>query len=347
MAMAVRQRKAGEGRALAALESVLREAYEAARSGRQGQQEHEVELPERGNLLVKVYAEPLLWSNAVIFEVRNRGDDGKQPPLCYVWLEFEGGKPYKFDMDCEKLGDLASRCARGGGCALSWEEMENVLGLTVWAVNRLAELAGIPVKVERTSLVKAYNIKTGEMRAFPCLQVSVDGESYSVYKWARLYRNPDGSWGVEHHDPRLVLIGKRIKMMAVALAELKEMVEQYIRNREREGAERARASKHWGEFLGLEEVVLRRRDGTEEVLLVPWFYELDYLGEDFAVVECPPRYSKSNDDKLADAIRKEVEKVMEEVVRAVRRYMETGDPRLTTFAYIVVEALRKAGLAPA
>ena len=129
------------------------------------------------------------------------------------------------------------------------------------------------------------------------------------------------------------------------MMELGEMMKEYVENLESEGAKSTYASKHRGEFLVLDEVVLRRPDGAEEVLLKPWFLELNYTGEDFAVVKCPYGCPEGGDSELADAVKKDLEEALGVVVRTVRRYMETGDPRLTTFAYIVVEALGRAGLA--
>ena len=57
--------------------------------------------------------------------------------------------------------------------------------------------------------------------------------------------------------------------------------------------------------------------------------------------------TKSNDSELADALRKELEEAWGVVVQECRRYTEELDPRYAVFAYIVVEALRRAGLAPA
>jgi len=239
---------------------------------------------------------------------------------------------------------LASKCARGEGCALSLEEARAALGLAGWAASRLAKLADAPVKVEGAGLVEAYDIENGKLHVLPCLQVSMNGERRLMCQGVHLSRNPGRGWRVKG-SLRLVPIGKRIKMMADALAELGEMVSEYIRRRESEGAERIHGREHRGEFLMLEEIVLRRRDGTEEVLLKPWFYKLNYLGEGFAVVECSDGCPRSSDGELAAMIGKEVEKVMGEVRRACRRYVKTGDPQLTALAYIVVEALRRAGLA--
>jgi len=192
--------------------------------------------------------------------------------------------------------------------------------------------------------VEAYNTRNGGPSVLPCLQVSVKGESYSVCQGLRLSRNPGGGWEVKGRL-RLVPIGKHIKMMARALVELGEMVKEYVENLESEGAKYTYASKHRGEFLELDEVALRRPDGTKEVLLEPWFSRLDYIGEDFAVVECPYGCPEGGDSELADAVKKDLEEALGVVVQAVRRYMETGDPRLTTFAYIAAEALGRAGLA--
>ena len=357
-AMAVRQREAGGGPAgaggvestYAELERALREAYDVAK-GKGGRAPSKPASIELGGLLVKVYAESHLL-DILVFEARGRGDGVGQLPLCRVQLRFKDGEPYKFEVYYWELEELASKCARGEGCRLSWEEMENVLRLTSWAVNRLAELAGIPAKVEKVGLVKARFTRNGGPSVLPCLQVSVDGKRRSVCEWAYFRRNPSGSWGVKGIY-RLVSIGRHVKM-ADALMELGEMVEEHIRRREREGAWRIRALGYWGETLGLKEieyqgdflelekVVLRLPDGAEEVLLEPVLYKLIYLGEDFAVVKCPPRYSRSNDDKLADALRKELEEAWGVVVRAVRRYTEEHDPRYAVLAYIVVEALRKA-----
>ena len=363
--MAVRQREAAGGGVAgggsagespyAELKRALREAYEAARSGRQEQLERRVELPELGGLLVEVYVDTY-WSDAVIFKVlkRGRGGGGDQSLLCYVKLRFKDKKPYEFEVDCDGLKNLASWCARGKGCALSWDEVETALGLTGWAASRLAELAGIPAKVEGTGLVKAYDVGDGELHVLPCLQVSASGKSYSVCQGLRLSRNTSGSWEVKG-GLRLVPIGKHARM-AEALAELEKMVKEYVENLEREGAKFTYASKHRGEFLRLDEVVLRRPDGTKEVLLVPWFYKalrepwfhkLNYIGEDFAVVYCPANRSKISDSELADAVRKELEEAWGEVVRAGRRYTEEQDPRYAALAYIALEALRRAGLAPA
>jgi len=361
--MAVRWREAGGGPGTgsagespyAELERALREAYEAARSGRQEQLERRVELLKLGGLLVEVYVDTY-WSDAVIFKVLKcgRGCGGDEPPLCSVELKFEDGEPYEFEVDCDGLKNFASGCAGGGGCALSWEEMERALGLAGLAANVLAKLAGAPVNVKGTGLVEAYDTRNGKPRVLPCLQVSVKGESYSVCQGLRLSRNPGGGWRVKGLL-RLVPIGKHARV-ADALMELGEMMKEYVENLEREGAKSTYASKHRGEFLVLDEVVLRRPDGTKEVLLVPWFYKarqeswfhkLNYIGEDFAVVYCPANRSKISDSELADAVKKDLEEAWGVVVQAVRRYMETGDPRLITFAYITAEAVRRAGLAPA
>jgi len=347
-AMAVRQRKAGGSSGPGAgggespyteLEGALREVYEAARSGRQGQLERRVELPELGDLLVEVFSVKFFAR----VEVLKRGNLN---PLCEVGLFFGNEKPLIVGVICGELEELASRCARGEGCWLSWEEARDALGLTVWAVNRLAELAGAPAKVEKVGLVEAYDIRNGKPSVFPCLQVSMNGERRLMCQWAYLRRDPNGGWRVDS-GLRLVPIGEAHAKMIGALVEIKEMVWKHIENRKGEGAEHIHAREHQGEFLELEEVVLRRPDGAEEVLLKPWFLELNYTGEDFAVVKCSDSCPESSDSELAAMIKKEVEEAMGEVAQAVRRYMETGDPRLTTFAYIVVEALGRAGLAPA
>ena len=350
--MAVRQKKAGggpagagggggEGRALAVLEGALREAYEAARSSLKEYQERRIELPELGDLLVEVYAKQYKQKEySVFFKVFKRGN---RYPLCEVELFLRDEKPSAVYVDCRELMDLASGCAGGGGCALSWEEMEGALGFAGWAVNRLAGLAGIPAKVEKVSLVEAYNTKDGEVDVFPCLQVSIDDKSYSVCRRACLYRNPKRGWGVDS-DIRLVPIGETHAKMIGMLMELGKMVSEYIRNRESEGAERARAREYRGDFLELEEAALRLPDGTEEVLLEPWLYKLDYLGEDFAALFCFHDCPESSDSELADALRKELEEAWGEVVQAVRRYTEEQDPRYAALAYIVAEAVKRAGL---
>ena len=353
-AMAVRQRKAGggsggagggEGRALAVLEGVLREVYDAAKGLRQGQLERRVELPELGDLFVKVYAVRYEqeWGVAVFMVFKRNYKD----PLCEVELYLNNGEPSAVYVSSGMLEFFASRCARGEDCALSWEEARTALELTVWAANRLAELAGIPAKVEGAGLVEAYSIWNGKPHVFPCLQVSVDGKSYLVCGQVHLLcRDTDRGWEVKGY-PRLVSIGEVYAKMVRVLAELWKMVEEYVKNRKRKGAKSTRTREHRGEFLELEEVVLRRRDGTEEVLLKPQLYSLDYIREGFAVVKCSYSYMESSDSELAAMIKKEVEEAWREVVQAVRRYMETGDPRLTTFAYIAAEAVRRAGLAPA
>jgi len=355
--MAVRWREAGGGTGpggagnapgatespYAKLERALREVYEAARVSRAPVEPASVEL---GGLVARVYTKIYSYwsySYAVIFEVYSRGDGGDQPPLCYVRLEFKHEEPYAFEVDCLRLSDLASRCARGEGCVLSWEEARTALRLAVWAVSRLAGLAGVSVKVEGAGLVEARDTLDGGPRVFPCLQVSASGKSYSVCERAHLSRDSGGRWSAESIY-RLVPIGKHARM-AVALAELGRMVSEYTWNQESKGAERIHAGKHQGEFLELKEFVLRRPDGTEEVLLEPWLPGLYHIGEGLAVVFCPDSYMESSDSDLADAVRKELDEIVEVVVRACRHYRETGDPRLTTFAYITVEALRRAGLA--
>jgi len=348
--MTVRWREAGGGpgtgstgeSTYAKLERALREAYEAARGLRQGQQERRVELPELGDFIVKVYAkqrEPEEY--ATILEVFKRG---YPDPLCEAELSLHNGEPSAVDVDCGELEELASRCARGEGCRLSWEEARTALGLAGLAANVLAGLAGAPVKVEGTGLVEAYDIRDGEVYAFPCLQVSASGERRSMCKRVRLYRNPNRSWGVDG-GLRLIPIGEAHARMAVALVELMEMVKEHIWNRKGEGAERTRARRYWGDFLKLEKIALHLLDGTEEVLLEPLFSELNYIGEDFAMVKCSYGCPKSGDGELAAMIKKELEEALGVVVRAVRRYMETGDPRYAALAYITVEALERAGLA--
>ena len=353
-AMAVRQRKAGGSSGPGAgggespyteLEGALREVYEAARSGRQGQLERRVELPELGDLLVEVFSVKFFAR----VEVLKRGNLN---PLCEVGLFFGNEKPLIVGVICGELEELASRCARGEGCWLSWEEARDALGLTVWAVNRLAELAGAPAKVEKVGLVEAYGIGSVGPSVLPCLQMSIDGKRRSMCGEVHLSRYPDRSWKV-WGSLRLVPIGEAHIKMVEALAELEKMVEEYKRNREREGAERiyvakrTHARKHWGDFLGLEEVVLRLPDGAEEVLLKPWFFELSLVGEDFAVVACPASCPESSDSELADTIKKDVEEALGVVVQTVRRYTEEHDPQFAAFAYIVVEALGRAGLASA
>jgi len=364
-AMAVRQREAagggvagggGAGESLyAKLERALKEAYDAVRSGRQGQQEHEVELPELGGLLVKVYTkqhEPKVYAKqyepkecAAVFEVFKRGHPD---PLCKVELYLLNREPSAVYVDCWILRDLASVCARGGGCWLSWEEARAALELAGWAASRLIKLAGIPAKVEKVGLVKAYNTGDGELHVLPCLQVSMNGKSYSVCQWVRLYSDPGGGWEVKS-SLRLVPIGEVYAKMVRVLAELRRIVSEYTWNQESEGAERARAREYRGEFLELEEFVLHRPDGTKEVLLELWFPGLYHIGESFAVVDClfSGKCTKSSDSELADAVKKELEEAWGVVVQAVRRYREEHDPRLTTFAYITLEAVRRAGLVPA
>jgi len=350
-AMAVRWREAEGGTGAGAgntpgaaespyakLERALREAYDAARSGRQGQRKRRIGLPELGGLLVKVFSGEF----SARVEVFKRG---YYDPLCVVEFSLRNGEPYSLDVGCEELWTLASRCARGEGCGLSWEEMEDVLKLAGWAANRLAELAGIPAKVEGASLVEARFTRDGELHVLPCLQVSMNGERRLMCRWAYLRRDPSGGWGVKGLL-RLVPIGEVHAKMVGALMELDEMVSKYIRNRESEGAERIHASKHQGEFLELGEITLSRPDGTEEVLLEPRFSWLNYIGEDFAMVFCIFDVCvKIGDGELADTIRKEVEKAMGEVMQACRRHTEEHDPRYAVFAYIVVEALRRANLA--
>ena len=356
--MAVRQREGGEGRereagggpgaggaagesTYAKLERALREAYEAARSGRVLGGPASIGL---GGLFAEVYTKQYgTGEHAAIFKVFKRDYLNL---LCSVELKFKDEKPYEFTVDCLRLSVLASECARGEGCGLSWEEMEDALGLTVWAASRLAELAGIPAKVEGAGLVEAYNMWNGKPSVLPCLQVSVKGKSYSVCQGLRLSHNPDRGWRVKG-DYRLAPIGETHAKMVEALAELGEMVWEYVENRKREGAERIDASKYRGKLLELEEVVLRLPDGAEEVLLKPWLPKLEYLGEDFAVVACLTSCPEGSDSELADAVKKDLEEALGKVVQAVRRYMETGDPRLITFAYIAAEAVRRAGLAPA
>ena len=280
---------------------------------------------------------------ATILEVFKRG---YPDPLCEVELSFSNGEPSAVYLSCLRLGELASECAGGGGCALSWEEMERALELAGWAANVLAGLAGIPAKAEKVGLVEARFTWDGELYVLPCLQVSIDSESYLMCRWAYLRRDPGGGWEVTGGF-RLVPIGEAHIKIAEALAELKEMVEEYVENREREGAERARDSKYRGKLLELEEVVLRLPDGTEEVLLEPVLSELYYIGEDFNAVDCFKGCPEGGDSELADAVKKDLEEAWGVVVRAVRRYMETGDPRYAAFAYITVEALERAGLAPA
>jgi len=245
-----------------------------------------------------------------------------------------------------RLGDLASKCARGKDCALSWEEMEDALKLAGLAVNVLAGLAGAPAKVEKVGLVEARYTRNGKLSVLPCLQVSVKGKSYSVCEWARLSRNPGEDWGVKD-GLMLVPIGEAHAKMIGALAELKEMVEEHLRSRESEGAKRIHAREHLGKFLGLKEVVLRRPDGTEEVLLEPWLYKLNYIGEGLAVVYvyCPYSCSEGSDSELADAFKKELEEVVGKVVQACGRLTGEHDPRYAVFAYIALEALGRAGLA--
>jgi len=361
--MAVRQREAGGGSGggsagespYAKLERVLREAYDAAKSSRQEQQgrrkrqKRMIELPELGGLLVKVSMGQrflgFLFSGffSVYLEVFKRGH---RYPLCEVQLPLDTYAPHMIKVVCDELMWRVSSCINGEGCVLSWEEARAALGLTGWAVNMLAKLAGAPVKVEGVGLVETYNTKDGKLYVFPCLQVSVGSERRSVCQGALLQGNLKGGWGITGIF-ELVPIGEAHIKIARMLVELKKMVEEYTWNREREGAKSTRAHKHRGEFLELEEVVLRRRDGAEEVLLEPWFLELEYIGEGLAVVDClfSDICTKSSDE-LADAIRKELEEVVGKVVRAGRRHTEEHDPRFTTFAYIVVEALREAGLAP-
>ena len=355
--MAVRQRKrdagggvAGGGSAgespYAELKRALREAYEAARSGRQGQQEHEVELPELGGLLVKVYAKQYEQEDerkeyAAVLEVFKRGHPD---PLCKVELYLRDKKSPAVHIDCDELMTLASRCARDRDCWLSWEEMEDALGLTVWAVNRLAELAGIPAKVEKVGLMEARNTRNDEVNVFPCLQVSASSKSYSVCDRVLLSRSMGGGWMGEGIY-RLIPIGEAYVKIAEALMELGEMVWEYIRSREREGAWRIRDIKYWRRFLKLEEVVLRLPDGTEEVLLKPQLPRLEYLGEDFAALFCFYDCSEDCDSELADALRKELEEAWGVVVQAVRRLTEEHDPQYAALAYIALEALGRAGLA--
>jgi len=356
-AMAVRQKKAGGGPAGAGggespyteLEEVLKKVYKAVKRGYAPGKPASIEL---GGLVAKVYAEAYrsgiveLEEYRVIFEVRSRGGGGEQHPLCRVQLEFEDGELHEFEVGCWELKDLASKCARGGGCALSWEEMEDALGLTVWAANRLAKLAGIPAKVKRASLVEARGTWDGEVNVFPCLQMSIDGKSYSMCREVRLSSDLGGRWWVDS-GLRLVPIGETHAKMVEALMELKEVVPEHARKQESEGAKYIYVRKHRGEFLELEEVVLRRPDGAEEVLLKPRFPRPYYLGEGLAVVECFYSCSEGSDSELADAFKKELEEAWGEVVQAVRRYTEEQDPQYAVFAYIALEALRRAGLAPA
>ena len=352
--MAVKQRKAGGGSSAGGgespyteLERALKEVYEAARGLRQGQRgrrkrlERRVEPPELGDLFVKVYTKQYgTGERAAIFKVFKRD---YLDPFCSVWLEFEDGEPLLVDVDCEKLEELASRCARGRGCVLSWEEARTALELAVWAASRLAGLAGIPAKMERAGLVEAHDTWDGKPSVLPCLQVSMNGKSYSVCKGVLLFRDPNRGWKVESIY-RLVPIGKHAKMVE-ALMELRKMVEEYVENREREGAKSTRVRKHRGKFLELEKVVLRRRDGTEEVLLKLWLPWLYRIGEGFAVVYCPDSYMESSDGELAAMIKKELEEALGVVVQAGRRYTEEHDPRYAALAYIAAEAVSRAGLA--
>jgi len=329
----------------AQLERALREAYEAVRSGLEGDRKLIIKLPELRGLYAWVYLGKILSSVYV-------HKSGFYASLCEVKLSFHlgNGEPCELEINCERLKSLASGCAGGESCELSWEEMEGALRLTGWAVNRLAELAGIPAKVEKVGLVEAYGIGSVGPSVLPCLQMSIDGKRRSMCGEVHLSRYPDRSWKV-WGSLRLVPIGEAHIKMVEALAELEKMVEEYKRNREREGAERiyvakrTHARKHWGDFLGLEEVVLRLPDGAEEVLLKPWFFELSLVGEDFAVVACPASCPESSDSELADTIKKDVEEALGVVVQTVRRYTEEHDPQFAAFAYIVVEALGRAGLA--
>jgi len=369
MAVKQREREAGGGPGAggggagespyAALEGVLREVYDAARGLRQEQRgrrkrlERRVELPELGDLLVKVSMGqrflvfgflPSLRYFSVYLEVFKRGH---RYPLCEVQLPLDTYAPHMFKVVCDELMWRVSSCINGEGCVLSLEEARAALGLAGWAANVLAVLAGIPVKVEKVGLVEAYNTKDGKLYVFPCLQVSAGGERRSVCQGAFLQGKLKGGWEIIGIF-ELVPIGEAHIKMARMLVELKKIVEEYTWNREREGAKSTRARKHQGEFLRLEEVVLRRRDGTEEVLLEPWFLELEYIGEDFTVVYClfSDICTKSSNE-LADAIRKELNEVVKEVVQECRRYTEELDPRYAALAYIAAEALRKAWPEPA
>ena len=323
----------------AQLERALREAYEAVRSGLEGDRKLIIKLPELRGLYAWVYLGKILSSVYV-------HKSGFYASLCEVKLSFHlgNGEPCELEINCERLKSLASGCAGGESCELSWEEMEGALRLTGWAVNRLAELAGIPAKVEKVGLVEAYDIRNGKPSVFPCLQVSMNGERRLMCQWAYLRRDPNGGWRVDS-GLRLVPIGEAHAKMIGALVEIKEMVWKHIENRKGEGAEHIHAREHQGEFLELDEVALRLPDGAEEVLLRPRLFWLDYLGEDFAVVFCPANRSKISDGELADAVRKELEEALGKVVQAVRRYTETGVPRYAALAYIALEALKRVGLA--
>jgi len=301
---------------------------------------------ELGGLFAEVYAVQYKQKEySVFFKVLMRGHP---EPLCKVELSLRNEKPLAVYVGCLRLGELASECARGGGCRLSLEEARAALGLAVWAANVLAELAGAPLEVEEVELVEAYDIGTGGPSVLPCLQVSVNGKSYSICRWAYLRRDPGGGWRVKG-GLRLVPIGEAHARMVGALVELREMVSEYTWYRESESARYMRVRKRQGEFLELEEIVLHRPDGTEEVLLKPRLYKLYYLGEGFTMLECVffDKCTKSNDSELADALRKELEEVVGVVVQECKRYTEELDPRYAALAYIAAEAVRRAGLAPA
>jgi len=349
--MAVRQREGRKGKEKGAgggespyakLERALRGVYDVARGVHQEQQERMIELPELGGLLVKVYAVQYeqKWG-AAVFKVFKRG---YLDPLCEVRFEFENGEPYAVYVSCGILEVFASRCARGEGCVLSWEEARAALRLAGWAASRLAKLAGIPAKVEREGLVEAYDTRDGGPHVFPCLQVSMNGKSYLVCGWARLSRDPNEGWRVEG-DLRLVPIGEAHIKITKALMELEEMVLKYIRNRKGKGTKHIHVREYRGDFLELEKITLRRRDGAEEVLLEPRFSWLYHIGEGFTAVKCSTGCPESSDSELAAIIKKKLDEVMGKVVQACRHYMDMGDPRYAVFAYITVEALRRAGLA--
>jgi len=346
--MAVRQRGAGSTAGAGgtgdfyrnlyvSFEEALRKAYEAARIN-----QRDCQLSAKlGNLNVEVCAE----HHAVIFRVFERGHF---TPLCRVELYFSSGEPVRVVVDCEKLEELASGCARGGGCALSWEEMERALELAGWAANVLAGLAGIPLEVEEVELLEARDTGSGGPRVLPCLQVSAGGGSYSVCKFVDFRHDPGKGWLLDR-SYRLFPIDENLVKLLWWLAGLKRMVNEFITEQERGGV-RFRFKETLvlnGNIMGLSTVVLRFPNGRKDVFLVPQPGYLHYLGEGFAAVLCLDAdvCMKSGDYELADTLRRDAEEVVREVVLASRHYRETEDPRFTTFAYIVVEALSRAGLA--
>ena len=321
-------------RLLGKLGRALKRTYEMMRSYR---------LPDMvavklGRLAVEIFEE----LGGVVFVVLERGN---RDSLCVVKLapESYGREPYFILVNCEGLKNYASDCARGEGCALSWEEMGAALWLAKWAANTLAELAKIPFKVEAAGFARAYSVEYGKSYVLPYFRVSPGGREYAVHVWASLVRGHGESWQADG-DLRLIRIDRDLARALRVIMELKEEVERCLSKLVWENYSKKDSSDVYrGEYLKLYKVSLSHPHGAEVILLEPALplpARFEYIGEDFAVVN--RGFPLKSNEELSAELEKDIREVAGAILRVFKHLKEADDSRYVVFGYLLSEALKKA-----